>query len=334
MFVGVIRYRRARSPAWHRRLRHRRAAARSTLRNLSGTCTLKQARAAARALFLLQAHHTRPLYRVPRIVSTEFVKLFGTHPMTWRNWDNKWPKSSRSPNQQQRKDQKSRDQDKDKKDKEQQKFPAYDAGNGGSTSSGSSSSGLPSALAEPAVIQILKTLAAKDESLAPHLEGLIPDPLKEDVREKQRILNQVRKLQQKVERKEQAIARKEGQMVQFLEDIRQHVLQEKQRHQEEIEQLRKELSEAKDALQQIKDGKPPPEEEPGMELDQLLSLDGASIRENDELKKKIALMEDEKNMQAAQMYAMQQQMEAFMRQFFQIKSKEYLRLPQQIQSLL
>ena len=183
------------------------------------------------------------------MVVKAYKQLYGGDPMTWGKWDN-WSKSKRSPHQP-RRDQK----EMNKKEKDAvSKFPAYDSNAGGGSGSASSGSSVPAALASPEVISLLKKLAGKDETIAAEVEGFLPNPLKEDIREKQRTINMIRKLQQKVERKEQAIQRKEAQMAQFLEDIKQHISQEKIRHKGEMEQLRLELDEAKEALEKAKNG--------------------------------------------------------------------------------
>ena len=233
--------------------------------------------------------------------------------MAWNSWDKGWGKKSRSPNNQNGEG-KDKDKEKDKKGRDQAKFPSYDAGNAQQSSSASSASSL--AITSPEVVQLLRTIAAKDESLAPPVESLLPDPLKEDIREKQKIINTVRKLQQKIERKEQAIARKEGQMAQFLEDIKQHILQEKARHRNDMEQLHKELEETQLALKNLQEGKATNTEMTGNEeLETLLDMEDVTNKENVELKKKIQQMEKDKTETQQQMYAMQMQMENFMKHY-------------------
>lgn len=236
--------------------------------------------------------------------------------MTWRNWDGQWSKSRRSPNQS-RKEGRDNSGQKDKRDAGK-KFPAYDASAGGGNGAASSGSSASAALASPQVVSLLKSLAESDQNIAAKVEGLLPNPIKEDIREKQRVINTVRKLQQKVERKEQAISRKETQMQQFLVDVKEHIVQEKIRHKAEIEQLTKELDEAKDSLEKAKNGQPLTEAEPNEDLEMLLAGDEdmAEIsKENLELKQRLATMEQEKDKQAEQMYNMQSQMENFMKQY-------------------
>ena len=315
-FLGVVLYRgfRARSPTWHRRLRKRRSTARELVRRQGvGAVSWKRALVVARALHRLQEHHSRPQYKVSSVVATAYRFLYGQQQMTWGKgrWEG-WGKS-KSPPQNAKKD-------KEKKDKDQQqgKFPAYDAGGKGGGSSSSSASA-SAGLATPEVVELLKTLVAKDQSIAPKVEGLIPDPLKEEIKTKQRAINQIRKLQQKVERKEAAIAKKESQMTSFLEEVKQHVLQEKTRHKAEMEILRRELDEAKEALQSAKDGREVKEEEMNAEIETIFLDEDEVAKENQELKQKLMILEYEKNQQQEhmqeQMYQMQSQMETFMRQY-------------------
>lgn len=294
------------SPPWHCKLRAKRSAARRVLGSIRGKyCRARKAPAVARALHCLLTHHTRPAYRIPLIAAFAYKRIFGTYPVTWSNWDRSWSKTGRP----------TKSPAKAKKDKKEKdgvpKFPAYDAGNGASSSSPSATSALES----PEVIQLLRTLAAKDQSIAPQVESLLPDPLKEDLRLKQREINTIRKLQQKVERKEQAISKRESQMTQFLEDIKQHVMQEKARHRADVDQLKKELEEARSALADAKNGKTPVEMEQDENLESLLCMDSDAAKENQELKQRLALMEKEKRQQCEHMYNMQLKMDAFIKQY-------------------
>ena len=270
----------------------------------------KRALSVAKALHRLSGHHSRPQYSVSATVERAYRLLYGSHQMTWGKWDGWGKGKARSPPQNAKKDKEKQE----KREKEKQnKFPAYDAvGKGGGSVQSSSSS---AALATPEMVELLKTLVAKDQSLAPQVEGLIPDPLKEEIQMRQREINQIRKLQQKVERKEAAILKKESQMAAFQEEIKQHVLQEKTRHKTEMDVLKKELEEAKEALQNAKEGRVTIEEDPATELEMMFQDEDEMAKENQELKKQLAALEQQKNQQQAQMYQMQSQMEAFMRQY-------------------
>ena len=199
---------------------------------------------AARALHALEAHHSKPLYKVPLQVVQRYVDLYGYHPMTWHQ--PKWGNNSQ--NRSKRKS--TTPQDKDKSEKNVEKFPAYDRGlsdNGGAAPSSSAS--LP-----PSVVTLLQSVAEKDSKAAEALESLLPDATSEELRSRQRQLNAVRKAKQKLDRKESSLAKKEAMMVRFLEETRQHVLSEKARHKVEVETLKQEILEAKEALERAKNG--------------------------------------------------------------------------------
>ena len=309
---GVVLYRnRSKSPSWHRRLRSQRAAARKQIGRCRGRAiNWTRALSLAKALNRLCWHHSRPLYKIPSVVVKAYKQLYGGDPMTWGKWDN-WSKSRRSPHQPRRDPKEMNKKEKDAVSK----FPAYDSNAGGGSGSASSGSSVPAALAAPEVISLLKKLAGKDEAIAAEVEGYLPNPLKEDIREKQRTINMIRKLQQKVERKEQAIQRKEAQMAQFLEDLKQHISQEKTRHKAEMEQLRLELDEAKEALEKAKNGATGESAEMEEDLDKTLGLDDDVATENQALKLQLAAMEQEKQAQQIQLCNMQSQMNLFMERF-------------------
>ena len=220
--------------------------------------------------------------------------------MSWnQNWGAK-PKRSR-------RGQGGQDKPQDKS-KEMAKFPAYDGKDVPASGSGSSPAGLPQE-----VVQLLKTLASKDPNTAAQLDGFIPNPEKEDLRLKQRQINNIRKCQQKVERKEQALAKRELQMQNFLEEIKTHIANEKARHKTDVEALRAELDEARVALQAARDGKDVPTTEAD-ELEAMLVESDVS-KENSLLKSQVQLLEKERQQHQQQMYNMQHQLDEFMKQF-------------------
>lgn len=163
------------------------------------------------------------------------------------------------------------------------------------------------------VINLLQQIAAKDPQAAATLDGVLPDPDKEELRSRQKQINGIRKLQQKIERKENAVQKREIQMTKFLEEIRVHVAQEKQRYQQDLATLRKEIADAKVQLQELKDGKEVAEAPMEEDLDALLDSDCPLAKENQHLKDQIKQMEQNSIQQQNQLYTMQSQMEDFLR---------------------
>ena len=261
--------------------------------------TVKQCSRGAQAVKFLSGHHSKPHYKVPAGIATLVGSGAAGLSMSWnQNWNARSKRSKRN------------NGGSDKQPKETSKFPLYD--NATVTTSGSSSSGaLPGALS-PQVLSLLQNLASKDSNTAAALEGMLPNPEKEDLRLKQRHLNNIRKCQQKVERKEQALAKRELQMQTFLEEVKAHIASEKQRHKTDVETLQAELAEAKVALQAAKEGKDVPMTEMD-EIENMLSTDTEAAKENNALKTQIQAMEIERNQQQQQMYHMKQQMEEMMR---------------------
>ena len=263
---------------------------------------------AARALHALEAHHSKPLYKVPLQVVQRYVDLYGYHPMTWHQ--PKWGNNSQ--NRSKRKS--TTPQDKDKSEKNVEKFPAYDRGlsdNGGAAPSSSAS--LP-----PSVVTLLQSVAEKDSKAAEALESLLPDATSEELRSRQRQLNAVRKAKQKLDRKESSLAKKEAMMVRFLEETRQHVLSEKARHKVEVETLKQEILEAKEALERAKNGQQEEDDHMGKAEDDLDSLLGQDHdlqlqKENQDLKEQIQRMTLAQRAHQTQMYDMQARMEELRR---------------------
>lgn len=263
--------------------------------------TAKQCLRGAQAVRFLSGHHSKPHYKVP----TGIAALVGSDAvgssMSWnQNWNARSKRSKRN------------NGGSDKQPKETSKFPLYDNA-AVSTSSSSSSGALPGAL-PPQVLSLLQTLAPKDSHTAATLEGVLPNAEKEDLRLKQRQLNNIRKCQQKVERKEQALAKRESQMQTFLEEVKAHIASEKQRHKADVETLQAELAEAKVALQAAKEGKDVPMNEME-ELENMLCLDTEAVKENSALKSQIQVLELERKQHQQQMYNMQHQMEELMRHY-------------------
>lgn len=165
------------------------------------------------------------------------------------------------------------------------------------------------------MIELLKKLAEKDENALEAIQQLIPVVAEESesdqLRQQQKVLNQICKLQVKLGKRENAILQKDQQMQNFLQSIRQHVDQEKQRLKKETDQLREEIKEVKQQPQNLKSGKP---------VEETMEADLAEILGNDEEEKaQLKLQLDKANKEQMQMKQqvvyMQQQMELFMQNY-------------------
>ena len=221
----------------------------------------------------------------------------------WQNWD--WNKS-------QSRSQKRTKPNHEKPKAEEAKFPSYDTSSLQPSSAASSATNTSNG---EKVIEILKQLAEKDEKAMEALQGLIPVVEEEaesgQLRQQQRMLNQIRKLQVKLGKKESAILQRDQQMQKFLQEIRQHVDQEKQRHKKETDLLKEEVVEIKQKLQDLKSGKPV-EVKMENDLEDILGFE-------DEEKTQLKLQLDKANKEQIEMrnkvVYMQQQMEAFMQNY-------------------
>lgn len=255
------------------------------------------------ALHRLATHHSRPQYLVRSEIAKAYSNLFHISHMAWNQQWAPRRKSRRS---------NGGNQDKEKdSNKGGLTLPSYDKADGSAASS--SHTGGPAALPTE-VMTLLQQIAAKDPNAAATLDGVLPDPDKEDLRQKQRQLNGIRKAQQKIDRKEAAIAKRESQMNQFLEEMKAHIAQERQRFKQDIDTLKKEVDEAKTELQNLKEGKEA-KDTIVEDLDAMLDADCEMVKENTALKKQLQQMEAASKVQQSQLYNMQNQMEEFMRQY-------------------
>ncbi len=222
------------------------------------------------------------------------------------SWNQPWKSKQKA----QRKGKGARDQEPEQKTGGW--FPSYDNMDGSlpSSSVAGGTTNLPQE-----VITVLQQIAAKDPQAAVTLDAVLPDPGKEEVRERQKQINAIRKTQQKIERKENAVQRREAQMAKFLEEVKNHVAQEKARYAKDMEGLKQEIADAKITLQELKDGKAPRDPAEGEDLDAMLEADCDLTRENRDLKEQLKQMEQNSRLQQTQLYNMQSRMEDFMRHY-------------------
>lgn len=174
-------------------------------------------------------------------------------PQQWRSWD--W---QRSQSKSQRKPRPSTEKGKSEGG-DNRKFPSYsyDSSSLPASTTGMASS---STLQGKDVIDLLKKIAGQETDIITEVQKILPAAEEEEeaqkLRQQQKLLNQIRKLQVKLGKKEGSVAQKEQQMQKFLQDIRQHVETEKSRHKKEVEQLQAEIEEIKTQLRDLKSGKP------------------------------------------------------------------------------
>jgi len=253
---------------------------------------------------LLEGHHSRPLYSLP---------------MTWWNQQHRQQRNpkGKAPHGQGKNQEVA-------KGKGSSPFPAYDAGSvekepaGGSSGASSSAS----TTMDPQLLQVLKQLAASHPSAADQINCLLPDPDQQEIKDQQKRINVLRRLQQRVTKKEAQIKLKEQQMEQFIEQMKSHVLKEKLRHKEELDVLRKDIEQTKIDIQKVKEGDhsdPTPSTE--MDLEEILDSPRPDP-EKDQLKEQLVKAEQAN-------YAMQQQLHQFQGQMAEFMQVYRLQLPPQ-----
>ena len=254
------------SPSWHRKERATRSKARSCVtrfrykQRLSNT----QLRRLTGAINLLERHHSAPKYAIQ---------------MAWWGQNNPKNKGGYA-----KKQQPARKETQQSKPMEAGWLPAYDAsgpkdGGGGSTSSSSS--------LDPQLLVVLKQLAEANPAAADTINELLPNQDHMEIKEQQKKINVLRRLQQRIHKKEAQIKTKEQQMETFMEQVKVHVTKEKQRHKDEIDELRKDIEQARTDILKIKNGG---NLETGnnaeMELEEILDP-SATSKETEELKRRL-----------------------------------------------
>ncbi len=186
----------------------------------------------------------------------------------------------------------------------------------------SSRSSTTSLLQGEKVIELLKRIADKDETALSEVQTMLPAAAEEadadQLRQQQKTLNQVQRLQTKLGKKEASIQTKEQQMQKFMQDIKQHVEAERSRHKKEVEQINQEITEIKSLLQLLKSGKAV-SEAPEEEMEDLFNYDD---EEKSRLKEQLAQSTKEQAEMRQQVAYMQMQMEAFMHDYKQLIGKE------------
>ena len=194
-----------------------------------------------------------------------------------------------------------------KKDGAAQALPSYDGGPSSSTS------GQPSqnSISTDQVLNILQKYAGKDKELAAEVSALLPEDMaeREEIKSKQKHLNQLRKVQTRIFKKEQLLKDKDKQMASFLTEMKKHLEQEKIRHKQESETIQQEIQELREQMQKIKEGKLDEAEDQSMDIEEILE---GQDPEKEQLRLQLDKSEKEKQQMQLQLQQLQDQMMEFM----------------------
>ena len=221
----------------------------------------------------------------------------------WQSWKNQSRKGQPAQN--------AKGQSKSKKDSKKdgaaQALPSYDGG------PSSSSAGQPSqnSISTDQVLNILQKYAGKDKELAAEVSALLPEDMaeREEIKSKQKHLNQLRKVQTRIFKKEQLLKDKDKQMASFLTEMKKHLEQEKIRHKQESETIQQEIQELREQMQKIKEGKLEEAEDQSMDIEEILE---GQDPEKEQLRLQLDKSEKEKQQMQLQLQQLQDQMMEFM----------------------
>lgn len=173
---------------------------------------------------------------------------------------------------------------------------------------------------DPQLLNVLKQIAETNPEAAEKIHGLLPgqdQQDQQDIKDQQKKINILRRLQQRIMKKENQIKTKETQMETFIQQMKDHILREKQRHKEELEELRKEIEQARSDIQKIKNGDTM-ENQNQMELDLEEVLETADHdEEKNQLREKLQTAEKANADMQRQLCGLQQQMTEFMQNYQQ-----------------
>ncbi len=185
----------------------------------------------SRALNILEAHHTAPVYR--ERMYKGWTKQSG---MQWGNWSPQWPKKNPKANKK---------KDKEESAKDQQKasgvLRAYDAARVGASlasSSGSASSGTQEAQFFKEFVNFVKENKC---DLPEQLQRLMPNEDKENLRDQQRKLNKQRNILNKINNKKKAIEQDNEQWSVWLNSVKEEIQTQRSKHEESQRNLTKDL---------------------------------------------------------------------------------------------
>lgn len=171
---------------------------------------------------------------------------------------------------------------------------------------------------------MLKQIAEANPGTADKIKDLLPNQDQQDIKDQQKKINLLRRLQQRIQKKESQIKTKEQQMENFIEQVKAHVTKEKARHKEEVECLKKEIEQAKTDLQKIKDGEQmEAQNQEDMDLEEVLDVSAPDV-EKDQLRGRLAEAEKANQEMQQQLASFQNQMAEFMQQYSQQLQRQEL----------
>ena len=254
--------RQSRSPTWHRSARKQRSQARRLIHEVRARGGKRRWKF-WRAIALLAAHHSKPIYR--EMQGWPYPKY-----NSWGGWSPQMPR------------QKKKDKGGDatrKTKKEESTIRPYDAT--GEAASGQSSS-LPSSSSQQAAQDFMQeffNMAKENNMEIPQkLQKFMPSQetdTRQTLKEQQRKLNRHRNVLSKIEAKEKARIKDEEKWDAWVKEVKEALASEKCKHEErqttlkkELEELRKE--EEKIRMSQDEENMEETEEDPAHELDDFL----------------------------------------------------------------
>ena len=308
-------------PSWHRRKRLRRAAARKWIRKYVGGPTSARAHRAKLAINLLEAHHSKPDYRLARRVMSRWGHAQGS--WTGNYWAGAWksPKGKKDKDAD-KKTGKGRGKAKSQDEAPQDQFPAYD-----SMPPGSSSSGSASAPTDGDWKQLVKALVKTNSMVIPDdAKKLLMDEDAVDgrteLRKAQNLLNRKRKAHGKLLRLRETLADKHAQFQRFRERMKEQLLCQQDKYEEDVKSLEQAIAEAEIHLQNIEKETEDAKDEPmegdnGPDLEAFLQMGddklGAQVisldKELKQSKSETAATKTMYNLQAVQLQHYMQQVE-------------------------
>ena len=237
--------------------------------------------------------------------------------MTW--WQNNQRPSRNYPKGKQHQNQGKQNQAPKGQGQTTSPFPAYDAGQADRESHGTSSASASSGM-DQQLLQVLKQIAETNPEAAEKIHGLLPGQDQQDqqeIKDQQKKINILRRLQQRIQKKENQIKTKETQMDTFIQQMKDHILREKQRHKEDLEELRKDIEQARLDIQKIKNGDSlENQNQMDMELEEVLEPTPHD-EEKTQLKEKLQTAEKANSDMQRQLCSLQLQMTEFMQNYQQ-----------------
>ena len=174
-------------------------------------------------------------------------------------------------------------------------FPSYDAMP--LAGSASSSSSTQSSTQDNKLKQIVKALVETNAVKLPEevrhlLEEDEGEQFRNDMRQKQNVLNRRRKAHAKVQRIRDAIQQKEDQFAAFQDKLKEQLQEQQEKFEQDIQSLQKNLKEAEEALQDVMgEGQEEEPEQPAAPMK--VDLELANLLDSKDYGKKLEVLEDQ-----------------------------------------